>query len=1068
MRRLLSIWLSLVSFCAVSQTITNKTIMPSGGNYASLAAWEAGMQMNLVASNLISQATISGTWTTNDVNALTIDGWTTGISNYIVITNSGSKHDGKRFGSASGAYGMAITNSTTCRIIEDFVRVYGLQIQNHANSSTFYGIEATGQATNSSFILIADSIINSNSTNPASVYSMGVRVNDSDANVVVLNTLVHSGGSNTNASQANFRSSVGSLTAINCTSVGGYASYTRAGTLVATNCVAQNALADGFGSGVTGDYNLSDITSDAPGSHSINSYNVEFVNETPGSEDFHITSANASVIGAGFDNAFSPATDIDGKLRWDWDIGASEYIAPTVAWTGFSVDTNGWVLNGYLSGYVLTNGTFNFGWATNNSITSSNGFVLQFDRAGFNGTSPVTRRKTAYGGARIRFPYPGNSFPDTVFDSSSGITRVRFSLSDEVYSNDTAIAAWALPGLYTFGGTTTTNAANVTVTNLSSLTYPRVVGNWLRRGWGIEDSRDMELRFIAFHQSADELKPVSAVQFYVTDGTSSYTNTVTTITKLVHPLWSDMPVIQAYVASFPTSYFGASKRVLGNVRVYPLDGDTNTILDTATTGYVEPTVFPCPITNFVNWPRVRAVVSSTGVNASGVAANETYWATNSSPAEFLNIGAAMAAIQGTNTASYSISNCTGGIVLLKDWTTWLGSSVSGALMDGEVLITRHPSKSWDEVGVTNYSTDRVVSSLDILRFYDMTIDTSASLVWTTGARGHTWDRAFLKNTTGARVFGSVDCSINIMNCLVSNTYGGFLANSSDNCMFGLVTGNRFVGDAKGAVAYTFVGNKKTATNTFALVDASSSRTGMTKSAPTIIAYNYFPSLDVSYFDVGADSTSPCTWGQAVVQNFFGFNGSSPATYGASFWQSDDIHATNVMAWNNTFIGAKWNTFYDNLGSNTPTWRLQCQLANNVFSTKPIKSDTFTSDHPDGVRIGNWMALWSVNFSGNAYVMTTNLADFADEEFGGINTWYGSTSPTNYVRWIDERVFNGITNFAGGGGDYHLQTQTPLHEFIKPRRVVLPYDIEGNARGYTDPPGAYNSASPRKAGAFFNN
>jgi hypothetical protein len=32
--------------------------------------------------------------------------------------------------------------------------------------------------------------------------------------------------------------------------------------------------------------------------------------------------------------------------------------------------------------------------------------------------------------------------------------------------------------------------------------------------------------------------------------------------------------------------------------------------------------------------------------------------------------------------------------------------------------------------------------------------------------------------------------------------------------------------------------------------------------------------------------------------------------------------------------------------------------------------------------------------------------------------------------------------------------------------VLPYDIEGNARGLLDPPGAYASASPRKGAGFF--
>jgi hypothetical protein len=114
----------------------------------------------------------------------------------------------------------------------------------------------------------------------------------------------------------------------------GFDAYDTA-VVTAKNNIVQK-VHDGFYTGTSGsyssgsDYNLSDLSGDAPGSHSKNSVTVAFTDSTSTARDFHLQSTDAVARGAGTDLSsdanLSFTDDVDAKPRYGtWDIGADQY-----------------------------------------------------------------------------------------------------------------------------------------------------------------------------------------------------------------------------------------------------------------------------------------------------------------------------------------------------------------------------------------------------------------------------------------------------------------------------------------------------------------------------------------------------------------------------------------------------------------------------------------------------------------------------------------------------------------------------------------------------------------------
>ncbi len=320
-------------------TITNtRTIKPSRGAYTSLINWEAGRQADLVTGDLIE---IAECYSMQDTTAVVINGWTTGAINYIKIyTPTAERHNGTY---QTSKYYLNVSEAIAIAVQEDYVRVDGLQCQVTTTSVLKHGIMISGQTNVNNLIWISNNIFKGviSGGNGTDCHGIYVYESNSAGSVVkVWNCIAYNWFNSTypdNTSNHGFNNTYGLTTFYNCTAYKCGMGFVKGSTYSTTaiNCLSINnavrAAYIDFSGTITQSYNISsDTTSDGTGSiDSQGLTDVDFVNTTAGSEDFHLQSTSTA-IGVGTDNPGSGlySDDIDGVARTStWDIGADEYVA---------------------------------------------------------------------------------------------------------------------------------------------------------------------------------------------------------------------------------------------------------------------------------------------------------------------------------------------------------------------------------------------------------------------------------------------------------------------------------------------------------------------------------------------------------------------------------------------------------------------------------------------------------------------------------------------------------------------------------------------------------------------
>lgn len=121
----------------------------------------------------------------------------------------------------------------------------------------------------------------------------------------------------------------------NCVSYGNGVGFEQSGgstSHIITNCIG-NSNTNNYSGTFTTSYSCSDTDSELSGTGDRNGSNgdVTFVNVGSGTEDFHLSSSdtNAKDLGTSLSGTFT--IDIDGETRsGTWDIGADEYVGPTI------------------------------------------------------------------------------------------------------------------------------------------------------------------------------------------------------------------------------------------------------------------------------------------------------------------------------------------------------------------------------------------------------------------------------------------------------------------------------------------------------------------------------------------------------------------------------------------------------------------------------------------------------------------------------------------------------------------------------------------------------------------
>lgn len=763
------------------------------------------------------------------------------------------------------------------------------------------------------------------------------------------------------------------------------------------------------------------------------------------------------------------------------------FLLPAIAFgaagdiTSLTIRPDGWSATLVIEG-MGTNGTWSFGFATNNTPTDATKIKLTVYSPSFDdtGASNWTSR-TVYGTKQVRLPYPSQAFADQQL-SATHVTN-RIALSDYVYVNDGDITATILSGVYTSNHVSA--AWSGSVANGSTQPYPKVIGNWTWPPFQLVQN-PMRLRAVAFHGSAQQGRPVRLVKFSAIDQHSHGVTNIVTRMSVDRSLPDAMPFGE-YIYDLDISTFTQGDLITCNFVAYPWIGTADSILDTAATGFSFPTVHPAPLTNVCNvagtYGVVRAIVDAgTGNDSTGVAASEAYWATNQSPPAFATIGRAGVAIAGTNNALYASGRAGGGVelgggIIMLNAGVHKMLGLSASLTTGnQTWLTIQPSAGVPrtDVIITNDTTDRVfVTDKDRVRFSNVILHAGSSYVF--------WDQNVWADNCYLRGDGSVfaasltgENEVYITHCVITNIVAGIRAPAGEFLAYPLVRGNTLTNFGGIVQIYTVIGNKflnpgvDGANQWFWLSSVAQS---WPKPLYGIFYNNALYGLHADLAQLEGPTKTNTAIGAVIVQNLIenkrGPNGARSQSIGST----SGFDHTNLIVWHNSWIGARTFYGYNNSGT-AASYRYQWSTVGNIWDDYNTKSDT--QDSPNGNRIGNWPIMFGVGYRGNIDLATTSVGaptafenvdastpNFGFSGIGCVEAYgvFGATQSTNWPAFTARLAFDGVNNSCAGGGDYRPKSSSPLSGI--PGAGVLPFDIEGNPRGANDPPGVFATGNPRK-------
>ena len=303
--------------------------------YTSLSSWESGTENTGIGvtydsgdrdiasnSEQWNVACYANSGTQPDTTGVTISGWTTKPTNYIRIytptaanevTNS-QRHQGKW---DEGKYYREITDSDSILIATNYFRVEGLQISVISTSANSTGIYSSAGLSADNEILIINNIIKGSISSGHTGY--GIYLNDDDAKGKFFNNIIYDFTQTGSFAFGIYR---GKIYAFNNTAINSRQGfYTNNNNAVVKNNISY-LCTDGYNGtfNASSDYNISDIASDAPGSHSKNSTTVSFIDAT--NKDFHLLPTDTAAKDSGADlskDLYLPiplsGTDIDGQQK---------------------------------------------------------------------------------------------------------------------------------------------------------------------------------------------------------------------------------------------------------------------------------------------------------------------------------------------------------------------------------------------------------------------------------------------------------------------------------------------------------------------------------------------------------------------------------------------------------------------------------------------------------------------------------------------------------------------------------------------------------------------------------
>lgn len=746
--------------------------------------------------------------------------------------------------------------------------------------------------------------------------------------------------------------------------------------------------------------------------------------------------------------------------------------------TGASTDDRGMRIYLYLSG-LNTNGTYSPGWSTNNQpLASGPKLRMRVSKPGFNSSGQAVYHDClVYGGARVRMPYPGDAFAEEI--TTPGGIRITLSATDFIFASDTNLTVDVDSGIYSQGGTNSSAASGIAVTNNSIQSYPRAIAVWAD-GSGWDRWTNSTARVYAKGNAGQRpwpprpethRKPLAAMAFVAAD---NFGHSVTQ--------WVDMPTIDPslggplpsarYTADLTLSTFSNRSPVRLDFVAFPHLGTQGSVLSTLSNLYTGVSGLPIAKTNLYDplneYSSSVAIVATNGSDTTGTT---TTWAGYSGhTAYFASVAKALHALRTNHNASavWSHDDVGGGTVLVRtgDAYAWLGGSYTyGSAPAAKAIVASYPGES-----VTFTTQSGNTDAGDRLEVRNVTFAGSASMF--NGTDYLTMRSCIISNSHASALWQTCPV-VWLVDCRIPKVTGGVRPFSTQNTRFHVdrCDFSGFSGVLAPSVMLASIHPQREGGADFGLQQDTS--TGGT--APT----DYFYWADS--FISGLQKGGTLAWwiGQnisitngGIVENSAFFvttnAGSSTFNLGGSIY-----HHTNIVIDGVAIGGARMAGYgYNQSGTNRVNREFVLHR-NSIVQNLGYKTDTFTGDGPaDSARVGNWPLMWGLGHRGNIHYSCNVNGGSAPEfppYFYGLTSYHPLdvfTNSVQWIRWRDPRSQGDAS--VEGLGDFRLQTDSPAwDQFREERDQSLPYDLDGIPRGSLDPPGPYVSGNRKKTQAFFN-
>lgn len=724
--------------------------------------------------------------------------------------------------------------------------------------------------------------------------------------------------------------------------------------------------------------------------------------------------------------------------------------------TAIRIAPNGWYAEVDIEGFV-TGGTYAYGLGSGLDPTNAK-MVFTVTSQGYDASGTLgTVTRTVYGTETLRRPYPNQTQKDETVASNT--LTVKVALSDFIYNDDknggagtsgTDVTASVGGGWYRDSGAGGTNAysattTGLTVTNGSTLDYPKVIGRWAWPGYE-RVTGDFLVESVMFHRSAKDGKPVAAVIYNAKDTSGNNSGSQIVNNVSISTRTGDANPVLVYAATIPVLNLSQSSVLEVNVAAYPWVGDEDSVLNSALTadGVAQPEERFGPLYALNDksgtYGGAYTLVSITTGNDLTGQVYSTQGAAEGGSA-FKTISKAADAVKAFNSTNYGRSNAGGGVILLAEGTHVFPGAATTDLGTMDTWLIVRPASTAARANTiigsgtnTQFKADRL--KIEGVRF---SVPSGSSVL-----RGRsTTDALWLHDNAVNFVAGGPIYSWKTVYATQNEatTWNNGLKNfSTQKSPYVLVRGNT-ASSSLLATLYTTLGNKNIVPNPYAEDDQPA---GHKQSENSVYAYN------TVYNYTGANllaARSDTLHGLAFVQNVLeGMSASQPLLQISA--DSNIATTTNhIILWHNTLAGQRLNVAYNETGTVSRD-RLNWSQRFNSLKDWNNKDDTF------GTANGNRVGSWPVGYNVGTVATLSQQANFPGEFSGLFSTYSGTPAYTNDASQFGSGLGNGDYTLTASSGDIN-RTPSSFSSWS-----VLPYDLLGNVRDSQPDSGAYEyGASP---------